>query len=527
MGLDRRDMGILAAQAASLRAATEKLDNPDALGRAATEKLDNPDALGTAPEAPPPASTTPPATTDATINPPTEVVLTPQSVRQIQTFVEAHLSREDLDADGDGKMSLADWNAMYYKMVGAVGQPAAGEGKDEASAAAAAGFQCEEREEEQQKMTQAGGANKPTSTQAAAALSIEQEGDLVGEKRPSQVFSMAEASRKEGEQTNEAAPPREYWPEKDQTGRDRMIWHEQLSLWVPAWYPNRTALSRTVTPTPNRRYQNGAEPVHTDINTEIYKKHWQPPAAAVEEEAPCPERELAPISVTIASWQSQLREGDDKPLSSPPPEGNRLFPPARSRVPAGHNVMNRLYRDRSNPQPLPSSGGRKKVLPAEPIHSQRELVLRDALGGCTTVSSSPPAAGKWSGQGLRVPDSQIMESLISQPVLVTSSVGNDTPAGPAIPEPLLPALPLPGEDYLVRQVAHRTSVKQIREHAPIYQRRRALPFSSASTAKSNAQRRGPEDELKKLERELIQLKMEQEDAAKQTSCRPGASRAAP
>lgn len=122
-----------------------------------------------------------------------------------------------------------------------------------------------------------------------------------------------------------------------------------------------------------------------------------------------------------------------------------------------------------------------------------------------------------------MPASEVMDQIVSEPAArnfitspepkpsVSPSRATDKAASsPASPQALLPALPLPGEDCLLRKI----SISDIREHAPIYQRRRTLPFNRA---KANGQLRGPrspEDELQRLEKELIELKMQQEEAAK-------------
>ena len=111
-----------------------------------------------------------------------------------------------------------------------------------------------------------------------------------------------------------------------------------------------------------------------------------------------------------------------------------------------------------------------------------------------------------------MPASEVMERIISEPATAKqitpadpkpATVTSTTNGGPSA-QPMLPSLPLPGEDYLLR----KTKTADIRERTPIYQRRRALPFNPLSSAKSNDQLRGArpaDDEFQRLEKELVEL----------------------
>lgn len=356
MELDTRNMAILASQAQSLRQATEKLDSPDVL--AATTKLPSPPPLASNVGASSPHSST-------------EMELTPQRLEQIQSYVKAHINKEDLDADGDGKMSLEDWNAMYFKMMGEM-QPAEQDALQGTSTTVSAVVGSDgpvptscEAPSETSEAVQA----KEVAAATTVPLSVSEEEEMVRVERR-QVFSMAAGAEKEAakrklaadeahlKQSHETQPPREYKsllpPEQDKSAAETMVWNEQLQLWLPAWYASST------------------EPVHSDINTEIYKQHWKkpdPPPPSDPEAASDEDIYLARIAGTLGVWQSCLREGDDPP----PMEGKRLFLPARPRVPEGHNVMNRLYRDRHNPQPQPKA---KQERIQEPVYTQKEASLK-------------------------------------------------------------------------------------------------------------------------------------------------------
>ena len=112
--------------------------------------------------------------------------------------------------------------------------------------------------------------------------------------------------------TRAPSPPKVYLPpEVDRATEEEMIWDPGLRIWLPRWY------------------QEGANPVHPDIDMATYKKHYQPAREATEsatnpgksgtESAETKSNAKSnQINATMQAWQSRLRTGTSRCLDLSP-----------------------------------------------------------------------------------------------------------------------------------------------------------------------------------------------------------------